>query len=111
MIKQIKHARAQIVNALLAIIEDEIIAEGELLDFVECIVYETSMTHANGNQTKAADFLGVAKGTLRNKLLKYFGTTLVGGKYHPEITMFDEKYHIIKRGKVDCVTKTSKSSY
>lgn len=38
---------------------------------VEIGLLKTVMRHANGNQSKAAQLLGVARGTLRSRLIEY----------------------------------------
>lgn len=52
-----------------------------VLDEVEAAMYEGIMRYTRGNQSKAAKVLGVSRGTLRTKLMHYFGTTHVGGIY------------------------------
>ncbi len=42
-----------------------------VITHVERAVIETVMTRANGNQTQAADMLGMNRNTLRSKLAKY----------------------------------------
>lgn len=38
---------------------------------IEKPLFEVIMTYANGNQSKAADALGISRGTLRKKLKEY----------------------------------------
>lgn len=52
-----------------------------MIDEVEAAMYEGIMRLTKGNQSKAAKLLGVSRGTLRTKLVHYFGTTHVGGIY------------------------------
>lgn len=52
-----------------------------ILDEVEAAMYEGIMKFTKGNQSRAAKLLGVSRGTLRTKLMTYFGTTHVGGVY------------------------------
>jgi len=54
---------------------------------VESAVYEAIMRLSKGNQSKAAKILKVNRITLRSKLLLYFGTTLVGGRYHQPVNL------------------------
>jgi len=42
-----------------------------VLDQVEPGLLETVMQHAEGNQTRAAEMLGINRGTLRKKLKQY----------------------------------------
>lgn len=56
----------------------ELLATEGVKGFMEPHLYAYGMHYANGNQSKAAKFLGISRGTLRIKLLKYFGTLDVG---------------------------------
>jgi len=42
-----------------------------VLDEVEAPLFEAVMDHCGGNQTKAAEILGINRGTLRKKLQRY----------------------------------------
>lgn len=42
-----------------------------VLTEVETALLKTVLTHTNGNQSKAATFLGINRGTLRKKLKEY----------------------------------------
>jgi Fis family transcriptional regulator, factor for inversion stimulation protein len=50
----------------------------DILKEVEAALYQATMTHMHGNQSRGSKFLGVSRGTLRTKLKEYFGTTQVG---------------------------------
>lgn len=52
--------------------------QNQVLKEVEAALYEAVMKFMRGNQSRAARFLGVSRGTLRTKLKEYFGTTHVG---------------------------------
>lgn len=52
--------------------------QNKVLKEVEAALYESVMKYMRGNQSRAARFLGVSRGTLRTKLKEYFGTTHVG---------------------------------
>ena len=68
-----------------------------VLDEVESAIYESVMKFTKGNQSQAGKILSVARNTLRTKLLKYFGTTRVGGLYHKyEIQPLRAIQHSIK---------------
>ncbi|NQY43772.1 MAG: hypothetical protein HRT87_10555 [Legionellales bacterium] len=77
-----EQTRKELTNTLLELLKDGSITKGDLFEFVERATYEASMKFTNGNQVQAAALLGVARGTIRNKLHKYFSTTKVGGLYH-----------------------------
>jgi len=49
-----------------------------VLEEVEMPFFRAVMDYTNGNQVQAAQISGISRGTLRKKLKKYFGTTLVG---------------------------------
>ena len=49
-----------------------------VLEEVEVPLLEAVMERTKGNQSKAAHLLGLARGTLRTKLKKYFGDKYVG---------------------------------
>ena len=42
-----------------------------VLNEVEPAILDVVMTHAEGNQTEAAEVLGISRGTLRRKLKQY----------------------------------------
>ena len=42
-----------------------------VLSEVEPAILDVVMTHAEGNQTEAAEVLGISRGTLRRKLKQY----------------------------------------
>jgi len=44
-----------------------------VLDEVEEILLQLTMEHSRYNQCRAAECLGISRGTLRTKLKKYFG--------------------------------------
>ncbi len=73
----------QLKNSFADVIENAGKTEyGTILKFVERPLYFAAMEYVGGNQAKAANLMGVARGTLRAKLKEYFGTTLVGGTYN-----------------------------
>ena len=82
MIDNKEQTRKELTNTLLELLKDGSITKGDLFEFVERCTYEAGMKFTNGNQVQAAALLGVARGTIRNKLNKYFSTTKVGGLYH-----------------------------
>lgn len=49
-----------------------------VLEEVEIPLFEATMTFTKNNQSKAARILGLARGTLRTKLKKYFDDTYIG---------------------------------
>lgn len=59
-------------------IQKDALVTGPILEEVEAAVYESAMRFTHGNQSLAARLLGVSRGTLRTKLVHYFGTTHVG---------------------------------
>ena len=71
-------AQDKLAEDILQYLEDGVLNRGELLEFVERSMYEAVMTYTRGNQAQATKVTGVARGTLRAKLMQYFGTTLVG---------------------------------
>ncbi|NQY42697.1 MAG: hypothetical protein HRT87_05065 [Legionellales bacterium] len=77
-----EQTRKELTNTLLELLESGSIDDGDVFEFIERSVYEASMKFTNGNQVQAAALLGVARGTIRNKLHKYFSTTKVGGVYY-----------------------------
>lgn len=42
-----------------------------VLDEVECPLLQSAMRHSGGNQSKAAELLGINRGTLRKKLREH----------------------------------------
>jgi DNA-binding protein Fis len=57
----------------------------KLLKEIESALYEGVMKYTHGNQVRAAQALGISRGTLRSKLKFYFNTTKVGGRYHQPV--------------------------
>jgi len=49
-----------------------------VLEEVEVPLFEATMSFTKNNQSKAARILGLARGTLRTKLKKYFDDTYIG---------------------------------
>lgn len=49
-----------------------------VLEEVEVPLFEATMSFTKNNQSKAARTLGLARGTLRTKLKKYFDDTYIG---------------------------------
>lgn len=49
-----------------------------VLEEVEIPLFEATMRFTKNNQSKAARILGLARGTLRTKLKKYFDDTYIG---------------------------------
>ncbi len=49
-----------------------------VLEQIEPSLLETIMKYCRYNQSKAADVLGLSRGTLRAKLIKYFGDQYCG---------------------------------
>jgi Fis family transcriptional regulator len=47
-------------------------------DSLDRIIFESTMKVCRYNQSRASKILGVSRGTLRTKLLEYFGDTYVG---------------------------------
>lgn len=70
--------QAKLTKYIVKLLEEECIHHGELLEFMERTMFEAVMKYTKGNQVQAARVLGMARITLRKKLINYFGTTLVG---------------------------------
>ena len=49
-----------------------------VLEEVEIPLFEATMRYTKNNQSKAARILGLARGTLRTKLKRYFEDTYIG---------------------------------
>jgi DNA-binding protein Fis len=80
----------ELTNTLFALVDREIIEPDDLVSLMEYSVYLVAMRLASGNQVRAAELLGVSKGTLRTKLTKYFSTTKVGNRFHQKELSFNE---------------------
>ncbi len=65
----------------------------KLLHFVESCMYESALVFTRGNQVYAAKIMGVARGTLRSKLIDYFGTTKVGSPWAPKPILQIKQVH------------------
>jgi hypothetical protein len=67
---------------ILELLESGSIEQGEFLEYIEYCAYKAVMEYTRVNQVHAAKVLGVSRGTLRAKLIHYFGTTIVGRLWH-----------------------------
>ncbi len=50
------------------------------LEQIEIPLFDAVMQHARYNQVKAAKLLGISRGTLRKKLIAYFGDKYCGNR-------------------------------
>ncbi|NQY42746.1 MAG: hypothetical protein HRT87_05315 [Legionellales bacterium] len=77
------HLQKKLKDSFVKTIKDVAAMEhGEILKYFEIHLYFAAMEYCGGNQVKASEALGVARGTLRTKLKEYFGTTQVGGAFN-----------------------------
>jgi DNA-binding protein Fis len=76
--EQLNTVGNKLTKALLWLENSSVLDVNDMIRVTERAVYLAAMRLAYGNQSKAAKALGVSRGTLRKKLLLYFGTTRVG---------------------------------
>ncbi len=107
-VKRVIPAISQSKQCLIDFLKDQLFAETiepkDILDFVESATFDAVMHFSRGNQTSAAKVLGIARGTLRTKLQKHFGTTLVGGLYHQHCKTDPDSRNLQKQNSFNTTT-------
>ena len=80
--QNVEHFQEQLMEMIAVFVVADRGRSEMLKKIIELPMYEAVMNLTFGNQVRAAKILGIARGTLRHKLVEYFGTTNVGGRYY-----------------------------